>query len=417
MDSGGRLDAVAPDLRTLTQRVWTPTTDPSWPVRVSFDEPPAGLTVAEEYLVVPNLRRPEFLVPVDAFAASRAAFSRYLTTDSLRAQIQGGLAAGAFGTPVGKRLVRSRVFVGIEPSVPRADWASYLLLRHFGEVLGAPDLVAYLPVRRAIPNAKPTMRLFERSGSPLGYAKVGWSDATRAVVRNEARALVEVRDRLTTLQAPALASAGRWQGNDYAIASPLPAGIGSYRAEPSTTPQLLLDIAESGTPSRSTLAQSTFAARVRADLEQAAENEPEASAVLLGWLDRLVQRDDVLDFGRWHGDFVPWNLGSTSRGPVAWDWEYSDPDVPLGLDLVHWHFQHRLSPTRGTLAEATRTADAEAARLTTLGITPQATGLVTSLYLLEVLTRAVRMANQGAGWNPKLYPQLLDVAASRDRQR
>lgn len=416
MDSAGRLDAVAPDLLTLTQRVWTPHTDASWPVRVTFDEPPAGHTVVEEYLVVPNLRRPKFLVPVGAPAASRAAFSRYLTTDSLRAQLQGGVAAAAFGSPVGRRVFRSRVFVGIEPSVPRADWASYLLLQHFGEVLGAPDLVAFLPVRRAIPNSKPTMRLFDRSGDPLGYAKVGWSDATRDVVRNEARALVEIHDRLTTLRAPALASAGRWLGNEYAIASPLPAGVGSYRAEPSTTPQLLLDIAASGTTSRAPLAQSSFGARMRNDLKQAAANEPEASDALLGWLQRLERRDDELDFGRWHGDFVPWNLGTTTRGPVAWDWEYSDPDVPVGLDLVHWHFQHRLSPAHGTLADSARTADAEAGRLTTLGVAPEATGLVTSLYLLEVLTRAVRMAAQGAGWNPKLYPALLDFAAARDAQ-
>ena len=407
-------ESVAPNLRQLIERVWTPTDDPSWPVQVSVDAAAPGMVLAEEYVVVPNLRKPKFLVPVGAPVASRAAFSRYLTSDSTRAKALGWLTALAFGSGIGPRVARSRVFVSIDPSVPRSEWSHWLLLRHFDEVLEADDLVAYLPVRRAIPNAKPTMRLFERSGAPKGYAKIGWSPATREVVRNEAHALSSVSDQLTTLQAPALAASGVWQGNDYAIAAPLPAGVGPYRQEPSTTPELLLDIARSGHRSRSALAASPFARRLRADLARSTSAEPEASQVLLEWLTRLETRKDELAFGRWHGDFVPWNLGTTAQGPVAWDWEYSDPDVPVGFDLVHWHFQHSLSPADGTLSASVAAADSVASRLTTLGVAPESVGLVTSLFVLEVCTRAVRMAAQGAGWNAKLFPALMDVAAQRD---
>jgi hypothetical protein len=54
-------------------------------------------------------------------------------------------------------------------------------------------------------------------------------------------------------------------------------------------------------------------------------------------------------------------------------------------------------------------------RLTTLDVVPTSVDLVTSLYLLTMFTRAVRMAAEGAGWNPKIYPALLHVASTRDR--
>jgi hypothetical protein len=403
------------DLLTLAERMWTPFGGPDWPVVVSTGPLPASHVPAEEYVVVPDLRRPRFLVPVRAARASRASFSRFNTTSSRRTRVSGYASAVGFGTPAGERVFRSRLVVGIDRTVDRADWSRWLLLAHLQEVLGAADLVAFLPVRRAMPNAKPTMRLFERDGRPLGYAKVGWSEATRAVVENEARALAEVQGHLQRLRAPALTTSGTWHDHVYAVAAPLPPHVGAWTAEPSTTPELLRDIVASGTASRGTLAESGFARRVRTQLEAAGAAEPEAVAVVLEWLGRLEERADVLEFGRWHGDYVPWNLGRSPHGPVAWDWEYSDPDVPVGLDLVHWHFQHRLAPGDGTLAAATAVADREADRLTVLDVERDSAHLVVSAYLLEIFTRAIRMAAAGAGWNPKLYPALLDVARERDR--
>jgi hypothetical protein len=406
---------VGADLRTLAERVWTPTSDRTWPVSVRFDAAlPADHTLAEQYVVVPDLRRPKFLVPLGARAASRAAFSRFLTTSSPRTRGMGFASAGAFGSPVGELVFRNRLSIGIKSSIPPSQWSQWLLLAHLRQELDCAPLVAYLPVRRAIPNAKPTLRLFERDGEPRGYAKVGWSAATKAVVRNEATALREVHGRLGRLDSPALAASGQWQGQELAVAAPLPAGVRGWTREPSQTPDLLQGIVASGRATRGPLAGSTFASRVRADLAGASTLEPEVSAILQRWLMRLETRPEVLDFGRWHGDFVPGNLGRGPAGPVAWDWEYSDPDVPVGFDLVHWHFQRRLSPHDGTLVESVRAADAAAPKLSVLRVPAAIHGLVTSLYLLEMFTRSVRMAAAGAGWNPKYYPALIEVAEGRD---
>lgn len=408
-------DEVGADLRSLVERLWTPGADPSWPVTVTYGEPAPGMTLAEEYVVAPNLRRPKVVVPVAARAASRAAFGRHLAASSLRTRATSLGLAAAFGSSVGERVVGDRLFVSIDPAIDPSDWHSWLILQHLEQTLGATGLVAFVKMRRTTPNSKPTLRLFERSGRAMGFVKIGWSPATRAVVRNEAAALKGVQDRLRLLQVPRLAAEGVWQGNDYAVAAPLPAGVRPYAVEPATTPELLQDIVRAGEVSRSSLADSGYARRIRGVLETAADEQPEPSKVLLDWLDRMVARPDELDFGRWHGDFVPWNLGRTKTGPVAWDWEYSDPDVPVGFDLVHWHFQHAIAPADGTLVPAVAAADAVADRLTTLDVASTSVDLVTSLYLLTMFTRAVRMAAEGAGWNPKIYPALLDVASTRDR--
>ena len=414
---GGQLsvvESVGPRLRALTDRLWIPDHSSESPVRVGYGRPASGTTTIEEYVAVPNLRSPKLLVPVGAPAACRAAFGRHLATSSMSTRARSAGLLAAFGTPVGERLMRQRLFVGIDSSIDPSDWPTWNLLQHLRTTLDAANVVAFIQMRRVTPNAKPTLRLFESGGTAIGFAKVGWSDATREVVRNEAAALSAVQDRLQLLQVPRLADSGVWQGQEYAVAAPLPPGVRAYSQEPSTAPELLLDIARAGDVTRGPLRSSAYASHIAADLEQAAGAEPEASAVLLGWLDRLKSQNVDLDYGRWHGDFVPWNLGRTGKGVVAWDWEYSEPGVPVGFDLVHWHFQRRIAAADGTLADAVRTADGEAARLLTLGVDPTACGLVTSLYLLTMFTRAVRLAAGGAGWNPKFYPDFLDVARTRD---
>ena len=116
----------------------------------------------------------------------------------------------------------------------------------------------------------------------------------------------------------------------------------------------------------------------------------------------------------WHGDWVSWNLAGLRGEAYAWDWEYSDPSAPVGFDLLHWHFQHRLAQDDGNLENATLTLDRATTGLAALGVPPAGQRLTASLYLLEMLTRALGLAADGNGWNPKLYPSLLHVAARRD---
>ncbi len=100
---------------------------------------------------------------------------------------------------------------------------------------------------------------------------------------------------------------------------------------------------------------------------------------------------------------------------AAWDWEHSAPDVPIGFDLLHWHFQHRLATA--DLARAIKALDLSVPALSRFGLSRPAQPLVASLYLLEMFLRAARLSVGGGGWNPKVYPAMLEVASVRDRSQ
>ena len=348
-------------------------------------------------------------MPLHEPRASHAAFAKYHTTSHRKTRALARAVSIAFGGPLGERMFRDRLVVGIDPRIPRTEWSQWLLLCHLGDVLRVPHLVPFVSVRRSVPNTKPTLRLFDGAGEPQGFAKVGWSAATRDVVRNEVRALREVGDRLSRLRVPQLIAAGDWLDQEYAITSQLPRGVRAWHANPSTTPEILLDIAKSGQVSHCPLVGSSFSRRVAEDLETATPSEPIASSHLLAWLRRLERRSDLLHFGRWHGDWVRWNLGQTAAGPIAWDWEYSDPDVPVGFDLLHWHFQQSLARKNSQLGDAIRDVRSAAPALATLGVATAGLDLVVGLFLLETFTRATRMAAAGAGWNSKIFPAMMGV--------
>lgn len=124
--------------------------------------------------------------------------------------------------------------------------------------------------------------------------------------------------------------------------------------------------------------------------------------------------DTAVEFGHWHGDWVPWNLGVHAGRLVAWDWEHSAPDVPLGFDLAHDAFQRALVLRGEPASAAARAVDAHLDRYgAELGLGPAPRRLVTDAYLLEMWLRTWRLADAGAGWNAALHPALLDVIEKR----
>lgn len=394
------------DLGRLVARVWHPTRDVDGPVVVSHDRP-VGRHVVESYAVVPNVRHPRFLVPVSAPQAVHAAFGPFHTTDSSSARRLGHVLALGSRIPGSEHLLRRRLYVSVRPD---DDARREMLVPTLARALGRePDeVVAVLPVRRVTPNAKPTLRLFSRAGDALGYAKVGWSPATCAVVDNEVRAVREVAPQLRTLEAPQLLAEGTLDGQRYAVVAPLPPHVGAWRVDPAEATGHLLDIAATGQVGESTVAASTWAERVRTRIRAVTHAAPDETTVLLGLLDALARHDEVVRFGRWHGDWVPWNVGQVGGRLVVWDWEYSDPDVPVGLDLLHWHFQQAL-PRTGTLPGAQQALDAATPTLAALGVPATQWSLVSAAYLLEMFLRATELAAAGSGWNPRIHPAMLDM--------
>lgn len=379
---------------------------------------PTGYVAAEEYVIVPSLRRARFLVPSGAPRAVASAFTDHLSTVSGRSRAYGRVIAAAFRSGLGRRVFRDRLTVGIDARIPRDEWRHHLLLSELAARLDAPTLVAIHPVRRVTPNAKPTLRLFDRDGEALGHAKIGWSVPTRRLVQREVAALDAVDGQVGAMTVPRTIVSGHWSSRDglefeYVVTTALPPGLGPWRNTPETDADLLLAIAGTGKVTSGSLATSSYADDLSGRLASARSAQPEEVEALSSWWDHLRERDDQLGFGRWHGDWVAWNLASTSSGGAVWDWEYSAPAAPVGFDLCHWHFQTSLAAADGTLDSAAAELHTRIGALGALGVEPEAAGLVEELYMLEMLVRATGLAAEGSGWNPKLHPRLITFARER----
>jgi hypothetical protein len=406
----GRMHA---NLAALIQRVWGPGMAEGEPVAVSTSRPPEGHQIVEAYAVIPSSARPKLLLPLGSRAATVGSLRKYNAMKSPSTRARQLALAGVFGTFAGPRIFRDRLFVSIDSRVPVGEHGRWLILPHLSAQLGGSHPYAAVTVRRDNPNVKPTLQLFSRSGAPMAYAKLGWSEATRELVRGEAEALSAVRGRLRVVDAPPLLASGEWRDITFALVGPLPEGLKRWTTDPVRAPEVTLDVAHSTGAHEAPLATSAYATRVRIQLNAMQAHGPLETRVLREWLDRLIGQSEVLTFGRWHGDWVAWNLGSAGDRIAAWDWEHSADDVPVGFDVLHWHFQQTL-PNSG-LEAAVGEVDRVAPDLVKVGVRREAGDLVASLYLLEMFQRSLRLSAGGGGWNPLLHPELLTVAAGRNR--
>lgn len=367
----------------------------------SDGHPPDGYRIAERYAVVPDLRRARFLVPLATRRAASASLLRYNALRPVRRRAVRGVLGLGFRAGLGAALPRLTV------AVPRDAPPSALLSTHLAEALGRGPLVFGVGVRPLDPNSKPTLQLFSPGGTSIGYAKIGWNPATRELVANEAASITALPP-LEAAHVPAVLHHGSWNERTVTVTEPLPARVRGHR-DPDTPPPLDLLRAIAAPSAPAPLAASAYWKRLRdetAGVKPADADDRRFGEALRAALDRVERTGGGAgrEFGRWHGDWVPWNVG-THRGRLqVWDWEHSADQVPFGLDLLHWRFQVALV-LRGAPLSAAVAAVRESARYE-LGDPAAA-----DLYLLEMSARTWRLRRGGGGWNPALHPALLGVLA------
>lgn len=396
-----------PRLQSYITKIWSAGNRAGSPVAVSWDRPPPGHVIAEQYAVLPHPRLTRFLVPLASHALAAASFREYNATRALVSRtIRGGMAA-AFSSGLGGLVQRSRLVVSIDRRVPREHWADHLVTVFLAQQLGLDEVHAFVAVRQLNPNVKPTLQLFDRAAQPVGYAKLGTTEATRHLVRTEARAVAELSGSLSSVIVPSLLDAGDWGETAYAVTSPLPRDLRRWTKGLRETAEAGLAIARSSTTAHGPLAGSSYAARLRRDID-ATDVSSEVAPALGRWLTRLEADDTPLTFGRMHGDWIPDNLGQSDSRLVAWDWEHSHPDTPLGFDLLHWHFHHAL--VRHDMVAAVAAVEQALPELALVHVPSNAHRLTGALYLLDIFIRKMKLATGGGGYNARWYPAMLDVA-------
>jgi hypothetical protein len=121
-----------------------------------------------------------------------------------------------------------------------------------------------------------------------------------------------------------------------------------------------------------------------------------------------------MEFGDWHGDWVPWNMARHRGRLIVWDWENRATGVPVGFDLAHQAFQTALSTRGRPAAECAAAMDAALrAYGPALGLDGPRQRFVADAYLVELWLRTYELSADDVGWNPKLHPALLDVLGNR----
>jgi hypothetical protein len=408
---------VGTNLRWLIEQLWE-REEQAGRVRVSVDGTvPAGYRPVERFAVVPELRRPRFLVPLRSRRAAWASTARYNALRPAPVRLPRAVIGAGMRTGLAQRLPLDRLVVCVAGDTNPNALPRLLLGAHLRDLLGGQEVAMGIGVGDAAPNRKPTLQLFALDGRGLGYAKLGWNELTRQLVGNEVRALRVLADHPPRgVDVPRLLACGPWNGLELAVTAPLPAGVRRHRPPGRVPPlEVTREIAGLHGTRALPLAASPYWARTHRLVAEAGDGDDRLTAALQRYQGHLEQRcgATVLTFGSWHGDWVPWNLAWQGGRLFAWDWEHSGEDAPLGFDLLHWHFQLAFVLERRSPSDAmARCLHQAVPELVKLGVAEPAAHDTAAVYLLELALRHARMHAMGAGWNPRLYPEILGVLRS-----
>jgi hypothetical protein len=379
----------------------------------STGELPVGFDLAEQFAVISAGSSRSFAV---SLASRRGAASALTTFNALRPprpRVVRRLLGIGLRSGLAQPLLRRRIDVGTSTGATAGELADALLGEHLSRLFGGGRVVVAFGGGSG-PYRKPVLQVFRADGTPLGYVKVGWNDWTRDAVRREAAALRGCALRPMRLGTPTLLDESSWQGLDLVVTAPLPEGVRRLGRN-ATLPDvaLLREINELADRHVGELATSPWWVRLRKRIGTGVA-DPEARARLLQFADHVEGSHGGvrLEFGGWHGDFVPWNLARLGERLYAWDWESSSLDAPVGFDALHFHFQVGFVamhlPLEAAEARAVRLAGPA---LTALGLQEDSHPLVAVLHLLELFLRHEEARSSASCHDDRFYPAVSRLLA------
>jgi hypothetical protein len=317
-----------------------------------------------------------FVVPLDP----RAAASSLASYNALRPR----------RARIARRTLSWLARAGLLARLPgrRSGLPDGVLAEWLRESLGVEELRFACGVRPESAFATPVLQLFTPHGRALGYAKLGWDTVTRRQVRTEASALATVAGA-RAYNAPPVVAAGDVGELAVCVTAPMPATVCRLPRGYAPDARVVRAVAASDGPTTTApIATSEYARRMADSIARIGAGD---AGVLRGVSAAMMDRygEIEVEFGRWHGDWVPWNMALDGRDLWVWDWEYSAAGVPVGFDALHWHYQLSHVGARAPAGEAMVAAERGArSALDALGLGPGAREAIAALHRLEVRLRA-----------------------------
>ncbi len=336
-----------------------------------------------DLVAVPDARSPRLLVPAVPRRVAAGAVRRYAQPAARSARLKRDLAALALRTGADRYLLRDRVTVGMSGSI--AEYLSGVLDR---------ELLVSVHIGPARANRKPVLQLLSPDGTTVGFAKLGVTELTRALVRAETSALRTLHEaRLSTVVSPRVLHAGQWHRYEVLVQEALPAWRRRVTA-PARLTAAMNEVAGCLGIAYGPLAGSPYIKELIARLSTV---DGAALATALGTLTGR-RGDTVLGYGAWHGDWAPWNTAVLRDRVLVWDWERFTTGVPVGFDRVHHALQGALERGAAPATAVDETVARAPELLAPFGVPVDAAEVTALLYLIDLAARylADRQAEAGA---------------------
>jgi hypothetical protein len=360
-----------------------------YPAPCSLDDTATDNPVLAEFVAVPDARRPRLLVPTGSRRLAATAVRRHAGPPTRTARLKRDLTAAALRTGVSDALLRDRLTV-CGPS--DTDTINGYLRRMLGR-----DLALSVHIGPARANRKPVLQLLTPPGETVGFAKLGVNALTDRLVRLEVTALTTLAaTELSNVVTPRVLHAGQWRGHQILVQEALPTWRPRRPVGP-RLPRAMREVAHCLGVTRGPLVASPYWKGLREQLDEVATTG-EGRALSLA-ADLLVARagDTRLEFGAWHGDWVPRNMAAQADTVLVWDWARFTPGVPVGFDAAHYELQVRLE--RGERVEPA--VDAMLARcdllLSPFDVPPGPARVTALLYLVDLAARYLADGQAEAG--------------------
>jgi len=384
-------------------------------IRVSRRAAPYGHIELERYTVFPSESDPRLIITATSNRVRSAALRRVSNQSSSATKLLRRVGAELARTGLDQLAAGPDIVLSVDAGqVDEApgDRSPVTLVEYLESSLGVHGLhiaVSNGPVR---PNRKPVLQVMDADGKLLAFAKVGWNDSTRDMVQTEARVLNELSSHdFGNVEIPDVVHYGTW--NDLVVLATRPLQITDDNPPSENLMSLALrEVAHHRSRTETSLRASGWLAEITD--RSWALNAPDKE------LDQLVARlanlhgETIVDVGFGHGDWAPWNMSRIGDRLGVWDWERASADVPLGLDLVHFHFQQAFHANGNNVGEAIDAVQpALVDGLSRLDIEAGLARVISVMYLIEL---ALRYAESSLNDNPELTRTQLSLM-TQIRQR
>jgi thymidylate kinase len=240
--------------------------------------------------------------------------------------------------------LRALAFLGLKaPGLPKVyledQDSKDSVLQTLRDVFGRKDLVFAVSLGTPGPHRKPVIQVMTSSGEVLGYAKVGWNEATRALVENEARVLQMLQGEDLPFAVPRVLYGDCNGERALCVQGSPPVGARAATQELTAEYVEVLSNLARRNLCRRPLEESRFWQRIIERVQRVRKTwwqhglHHALQAVRQDWQDREVP------FHFAHGDFAPWNALRTNGRLYLFDWEYAQEEAPAGYDLSHFLVQ------------------------------------------------------------------------------